>query len=141
MNFRNYKDLPMNLKRIVSIIIITSLAFVLMGCSTNTAQETKDDSATYLVTKSDKEINKLINYFKTSYTDLYDKTQAATNADAEEIKKEIETLENNIDRVDEELTSAVEESKITQEAKVGYDTELETLKTDLDQLNKTLESK
>ncbi len=129
--------------KLIYILLILLLAPILLSGCENTAeqQQEEEDHTSFLATYSDEGVKRTLLYFDETYNELKAAVDSATAETAATTREGITALEANLDKFDNELAKAVEDSKITQDVKKGYDQSIEDLRTKVNTLNTTLEEK
>lgn len=127
------------LKFIQLFIVFISLLLLTTACSSDKTSTV--DIPTRLVSYTEDKINREVSSFEADLNDLKASVNAATNEDADTIKKEISQFKINIAAFDKELDDAVENNELSKEIKKSYDSFIENTKTEINKLDKEISSK
>lgn len=129
-------------KLIIRLFLVLGLILTLSGCSSsgNSSSESQA-SSTRTIDYSKESIDRNVDSIRADFDQLREKITNSTNDDAKALKEDLSQLRTNVEEFDRELTRAVTDNKLANDLKQSYDGFIETLKTDLNNLDKEIDEK
>ena len=126
----------------ICIVLILGLALSLAGCGSDTkkAETEATDSAVTTEELTADDVTATIKDLKAEADDLKTKVDAADSTTAKDLEDTLDTLEEKVEDYGKKVKNSFENDSITEDAYKTAKSDLNTIETSLDIMEKTLEA-